>query len=890
MVSGDKPGLTALPIEVEVELERARRLGDRFAGSCTEDSELAREQRARRFSAEFLKVPVLAHGLKNGDEIAKLEASLELTRQTQLHAFLSADPAQEGPSRTAQLEKALRESLEDISVKSILDFRISGTGVPAAEATATAAVCAIANIDETAPALSIHGLDPERPWADSLEVLSKPGHFINTLRRFPQASAKGAVPEENIVAARHFLQMAQSHRIDAGHPALTSLGRWLTAAVELWEAQHLEEPRKAPAAPKAATRVHVVSHKPHDFRPLQRNEVRRPVVGPGLRTRDWLLWDATVVWLCRSGGFEASSKAMPLQVIEREDPAWWWWMRLLLVAGYFLVAFWKACRYARSIEFWDRVGDVRKSFQQKWLKKQLTVTAVLPELSDNECENERQKSYKMQLDGIESIIAYESLTQVIAPFCVFTVLLSLLRHEHMSLLYGDTNVVPMVVTGLLWARGLPPTPKLRLLIWLLLAAWFGYNTVRHLVDRHWIYFLEEVWLNHMVFVTMMSMALGLPRGLIVANMILHTAFFLSLSFSNGTTESSVSPSMQVLLVSIMMLCMHYSAVLSNIVSSKANVEYALVRAEFTRVKTEKRALDLEEEKARRDKELAEAQAKEALAQARAAEEGRRAVEANAKAIEKMHDALRDLLSLLCDAVVEIDSEMRLQDPGKLGLVLFQNHKKDLSRRNLTEFLSKEDVAHFEEWVRTREMHTNPISVTMVDSYSIRIRMTIYIAAIDHPGDVTTYVLGITESQDLEPEVHVVPPPAPPPTQDLPVFATGRHEQDLPSVLEPVTETPTPKAEGLGVRRDYDPIQAMDKEERMQSLLPLLWSWPLPESRRGGCCETHSLIAEAEELLAELRQIDCRDAPRCLVWQCPTCKLKGVPQDRHHYDAEQHAPG
>ncbi|CAE7897429.1 unnamed protein product, partial [Symbiodinium microadriaticum] len=66
------------------------------------------------------------------------------------------------------------------------------------------------------------------------------------------------------------------------------------------------------------------------------------------------------------------------------------------VAGYFLVAFWKACRYARSIDFWDRVGDVRKSLQPKWLKKQLT--AVLPELSDNECDDsERQKSYKMQL-------------------------------------------------------------------------------------------------------------------------------------------------------------------------------------------------------------------------------------------------------------------------------------------------------------------------------------------------------------------------------------------------------------------------------------------------------------------------------------------------------------
>lgn len=53
----------------------------------------------------------------------------------------------------------------------------------------------MANLDDTVQ-VSIHGLNPERPWPGAMEVLAKPGHFINSLRRFPQAVAHKKVSED----------------------------------------------------------------------------------------------------------------------------------------------------------------------------------------------------------------------------------------------------------------------------------------------------------------------------------------------------------------------------------------------------------------------------------------------------------------------------------------------------------------------------------------------------------------------------------------------------------------------------------------------------------------------------------------------------------------------
>mmetsp|Transcript_30258 Transcript_30258/g.100268 ORF Transcript_30258/g.100268 Transcript_30258/m.100268 type:complete len:394 (-) Transcript_30258:151-1332(-) len=144
---------------------------------------------------------------------------------------LSAPPATAGGR--AEAFEALKSTLDEISVKSVLDFRSAGAGVLAAEAVATAAACAIANIDETVQ-LCIDDIDPEAPWVDALKILGKPGHFINSLRRFPWATDAGRVPEDNIMAAKHFLAMAEMED-DFGHPAVFGLSRWVECAIIYWE-------------------------------------------------------------------------------------------------------------------------------------------------------------------------------------------------------------------------------------------------------------------------------------------------------------------------------------------------------------------------------------------------------------------------------------------------------------------------------------------------------------------------------------------------------------------------------------------------------------------------------------------------------------------------------
>lgn len=240
-----------LPIDVAVELERARRLGDRFEG--TSDGELAREQRARRLSAEFLNHVSLSSLLgKASDGIAQLEESLELQRRKQLKALAEQALLEQAPDApTGPLERSLQRSLEEISVKNILDFRNSTSDL-LAQATATAAVCAVANLDELVN-VSIHSLDPEQPWAGAMEVLSKPGHFINTLRRFPQAVSAKKVPEENMVAARHFLQMARGTPDDVPQ-AVASLQRWIRAAIQLWEGPSVSAPNLRPQRVEVKTR------------------------------------------------------------------------------------------------------------------------------------------------------------------------------------------------------------------------------------------------------------------------------------------------------------------------------------------------------------------------------------------------------------------------------------------------------------------------------------------------------------------------------------------------------------------------------------------------------------------------------------------------------------
>lgn len=255
-----------LPIDRAVELERARRLGDRFDGGEDGSGELAREQRARRLSAEFLNHVSLGSLLGRATQgIAQLEESLELQRQKQLKALAAETFVEAPPVAPSPLERNLKRTLDDVTVKNVLDFR-NTTGL-SAEATATSAVCAVANLDDTVQ-MSIHSLNPDKPWEGAMEVLNKPGHFINTLRRFPQAVFAKKVSEENIVAARHFLQMARRGAEEAP-PAVAAVQRWIAAAIHLWEA-----PVQKPVATPQRVEVNC---KMRDYKPLRPNGEARPL-------------------------------------------------------------------------------------------------------------------------------------------------------------------------------------------------------------------------------------------------------------------------------------------------------------------------------------------------------------------------------------------------------------------------------------------------------------------------------------------------------------------------------------------------------------------------------------------------------------------------------------
>jgi len=165
----------------------------------------------------------------------------EVTMRRQEDDSMSQTLVEHAPrlhTRDRSVFESLKDALEEISVKSILDFRSYGSGNRAAELVATAAVCAIANIDSTVR-INIHSLDPDCPWPDALTVFNKPGHFINSLRRFPDAVDTNKVPEVNIVAARHYADLATVETDADTRTAALGLQHWIESAISYWDAHSL---------------------------------------------------------------------------------------------------------------------------------------------------------------------------------------------------------------------------------------------------------------------------------------------------------------------------------------------------------------------------------------------------------------------------------------------------------------------------------------------------------------------------------------------------------------------------------------------------------------------------------------------------------------------------
>lgn len=138
------------------------------------------------------------------------------------------------PMEAAEIKEELTAALDAISVKSMIDFRGRLEVPRPVESVAAASVALIAHVDESADHSS--GSVAPRSWAAAQAAMAKPGHFINSLRRFPYAVDSGRMPDADVHAARFCLQDVSPEHL-ASEPAALNLHKWVVAALRYCEVQ-----------------------------------------------------------------------------------------------------------------------------------------------------------------------------------------------------------------------------------------------------------------------------------------------------------------------------------------------------------------------------------------------------------------------------------------------------------------------------------------------------------------------------------------------------------------------------------------------------------------------------------------------------------------------------
>ena len=57
----------------------------------------------------------------------------------------------------------------------------------------------------------------------------------------------------------------------------------------------------------------------------------------------------------------------------------------------------------------------------------------------------------------------------------------------------------------------------------------------------------------------------------------------------------------------------------------------------------------------------------------------------------MRSAQLHLLKVMCDAVMEVDADMQIIEPGKLGLMLYQSSHRNLAGTRFVDLLNPKEV-------------------------------------------------------------------------------------------------------------------------------------------------------------------------------------------------------
>ncbi|CAK9082302.1 Uncharacterized protein SCF082_LOCUS39117 [Durusdinium trenchii] len=585
------------------------------------------------------------------------------------------------------------------------------------------------------------------------------------------------------------------------------------------------------------------------------------------------------------------------------DPLFWFWFRVASLALYVLIAARLLCRPGWSSYLQETAREVMQDLNLHGRTKHFSsvaphVPSASVEAVDDVEPVERGQSL-WQCD-VQGEIAFDVLTQAIGPYCCTTVACSLVRNfseedptqTQLSFMYGDINLFTLFLVSILWILQLRPNQRWRMIIWALLALWYSSTSVVAFVDPG-LKFYEDIWLNHMVFLAVVSLGLGLPRPWVWLLTFGHSMFFLVVTLAAPGHEKQYKPAigMQIVLVTIMAVFTKYSQVVVHINRSQAEVERELQRARLMALKREEEAKLAEERAnlAEAEARLARAEhdARMALMKADLAEQDRRAIEERAQLVECTKGAFQHLLDMLCDAFVELDGTLKLTNPGKLGTLLSQVGSSGLQGRQFKDLVVESDRGRFEAFMQ-KEEHAFPFQVTLQGAYNAKIKVIMYLTGVHHQGE-KIYLIGINEAEEQElSEVKHSGSCFSNNSANLMdgVLAT-RSTDDEEDVRRAASwawdQTAQSLRKGLGPPR----IVPMEAEEQMQSLLALIWTWPIQSTPSPTCCETHQQLAIASERVETLRSsLSCTAVPRCLAWQCPSCHTLGFPEECRGFNQDE----
>lgn len=152
----------------------------------------------------------------------------------------------------------MNSALEKITIHQFLEFRKMEKPPELVVDVILAVMCIITRIDETVDA-------PVSSWPDARKIFHKPGHFVNSLRRFPYAVDSGRVGEKNRKDLPELESFSEDDLEKKSGLAL-SLLRWLIGAVDYYDFSPKVSPvSQVPQVPQA--KAPPTTNSPKDVKP-----------------------------------------------------------------------------------------------------------------------------------------------------------------------------------------------------------------------------------------------------------------------------------------------------------------------------------------------------------------------------------------------------------------------------------------------------------------------------------------------------------------------------------------------------------------------------------------------------------------------------------------------